>query len=387
MRSVTIGAFFRCVRDVPRLRHEYFLVVDALLGCRASGRAVLVALAIPAILAPGPAVAGQTISFESIEVADNVHVFRPSELGVGNVVAIVTDTGVVVVDTSLTPAGARIVIDEIGQLTDQPVRTVVTTHAHDDHFWGNQAFRDTFPEVEFIAHTNTRRDLVDKTVPALEENRRSIEAAVRQRQATLERGTDDDGDPLSDEQREALETRLEMFRALGAEMAATEPVLPTEVFSEQMTLHQGALEIRLLYVGPGHTEGDTVVYIPARKLVVAGGLVTHPIPAAGGSMLEWPRTLERLAALDFDVLVPGHGEVQHDRTHLALVVEILDSLLEQVRQAVDRGLDLEETLAAVELGDLEARLVGEDARMRGGFRQFFLTPATETAYTELTSRD
>ena len=341
-----------------------------------------VAPTLPTLSSAPPA---QDISFETIEVAKGVYAFRPSELGVGNVVAILTETGVVVVDATLTPAGAEVIVGEIRRLTDQPVSTVITTHWHDDHFWGNQAFRDAFPGVRFVAHVNTRRDIIGRTIPGLEENRRAVAAAVETREVMLERGADEDGNPLSPEERATLEARLEMFRALGDGMVATEPVPPTEVFADQLTLHVGGLDIHLLYLGAGHTEGDVIVHVPARGVVIVGDLVTHPIPVVGEFMLEMPETLAQLAALQFDVLVPGHGQVLRDRDHLGLVIEVADALLRQVRLAVGGGLSLEEAADFVDLGDLETRLFGDDATTRRGFRRFFLTPAIEAAYSAMIS--
>ena len=82
----------------------------------------------------------------------------------------------------------------------------------------------------------------------------------------------------------------------------------------------------------------------------------------------------------FEVLVPGHGAIQRDRAYLTRVAELLEEVVRQVRRSVERGLSLEETQAAVELGDLETQFVAGDARREVGFRRFFLEPAVESAY-------
>jgi glyoxylase-like metal-dependent hydrolase (beta-lactamase superfamily II) len=332
-----------------------------------------------------PAPDEQALSFRTVEVAEGVYAFHPSELGVGNVVAILTPTGVVVVDATLTPAGGAAIVAEIKRLTDQPVRTVVSTHAHDDHYWGNEAIQAAFPDARFVAHAGAQRDMVDKTIPGLADNQRAVSAAIATRESTLRRGTTEDGEPLSAEARKLLEARLQAFRGLEQEMAGTQPVLPTDVFTSEMTIDEGGLEIRIQHLGRGHTSGDVVVEIPARGVVVTGDLLTHPIPVVGEFMLELPATLRRLEALEFEALVPGHGEVVRGREHLRLVIDAVDALLRQVRQAVDRGLSLEETTEVVDLADVERRLFGDDATTRRGFRQFFLTPAIAAAHAAMTS--
>src|SRR5215813_12161875 len=76
-----------------------------------------------------------------------------------NSVFIINDSDVVVVDTTLTPGTARETIAALKQLTNKPVKYVINTHWHDDHIMGNQAYREAFPGVDFIAHVNTREYL------------------------------------------------------------------------------------------------------------------------------------------------------------------------------------------------------------------------------------
>ncbi len=128
----------------------------------------------------------QTIEYTREDVAENVYAFIPSEIGVGNTVAIIGDAGVLVVDSTATPSGARAVIAEIRKLTPKPVRYLVSTHWHDDHIWGNQAFRAAFPNVEIIAHENTRQDMIDQAIPNLAKSIAGISKKLAARDAQLE---------------------------------------------------------------------------------------------------------------------------------------------------------------------------------------------------------
>ena len=94
--------------------------------------------------------------FELIKIADGIYAAirtEPPGLTVNaNTVFIINENDVVVVDTTLTPGTAREEIAALKRITNKPVRYVINTHWHDDHIMGNQAYKEAFPGVEFIAH-------------------------------------------------------------------------------------------------------------------------------------------------------------------------------------------------------------------------------------------
>ena len=101
--------------------------------------------------------------------------------------------------------------------------------------------------------------------------------------------------------------------------------LPRVTFSDALSVHLGENEVRALYFGRGHTNGDAVVYFPELKVIHTGDLFlarTAPLPAGrprgvniyvdyaqGGSFIEWSRTLDGVLKLDFDTVIPGHGPI------------------------------------------------------------------------------
>ena len=101
--------------------------------------------------------------FELIKLADGIYAAirtEPPGLTVNaNAVFIINPDDVVVVDTTLTPGTAREEIAALKRLTNKPVKYVINTHWHDDHIMGNQAYKEAFPGVEFIAHVNTKNYL------------------------------------------------------------------------------------------------------------------------------------------------------------------------------------------------------------------------------------
>ncbi len=92
----------------------------------------------------------EPLGFQTAEVAPGVLAFLQDERGVGNSVAIITGTDVIVVDSTVSPSGARAIIEAIRARTSKPIRYVVNTHWHDDHIWGNQEYRAAYPNVPLV---------------------------------------------------------------------------------------------------------------------------------------------------------------------------------------------------------------------------------------------
>jgi glyoxylase-like metal-dependent hydrolase (beta-lactamase superfamily II) len=190
----------------------------------------------------------------------------------------VTTEGVVLVDDMFDRNHADI-LAQVKSLTAAPLRYVVNTHQHDDHAGGDARM---LPLAEVIAHRNARANLVTKKQPYYE---------------------DTPGTPIG---------------------------LPRLTFSDEAAIHLGGKEVRALYFGRGHTNGDAVVYFPELRAVHTGdlflaqraggqgGAAAQERPASvpifvdyaqGGSFLDWSRTLDGLLKLDFDTVIPGHGPV------------------------------------------------------------------------------
>ena len=117
------------------------------------------------------------------------------------------------------------------------------------------------------------------------------------------------------------------MQAIGAQVVASErsrqlmaagrqPGLPTMTFNDRGFVHLGGKSVELYYFGRAHTSGDIFAYFPAQKVIAAGDAFTFGAPTpqlidypGGGSAKEWPMTLDRALLLDFERVVPGHGDV------------------------------------------------------------------------------
>jgi cyclase len=170
------------------------------------------------------------------------------------------------------------------------IDTLVNTHANGDHCYGNELVGDAL----IVASERTAEEM-SELPPA------AMAALVEQAPQMGELG----------------EFFLHCFGAF--EFEGIELALPRQTFSGELKLYVGDRELRLLEVGPAHTRGDTLVHLPAEGVLFTGDILfsgAHPI-AWAGPVSNWIAACDRIAALEPQAIVPGHGPL---------------STLEQVRE-------------------------------------------------------
>lgn len=328
---------------------------------RAAATILAMVLGVVVIMAAGPR---RQATLEVVEVADGVYAaLQPADgrFDDGNAVFVVLDEGVLVVDTHNSPVRAREVIAAIRARTDLPVRWVVNTHWHGDHVQGNEAYREAWPEARFVAHEATARDIGARAMPALAEEKETVPAWIERAKAAAASGVAD-GQTLTEQQLGDLRARIGRREAYwSAIREVTDFVIPDLTFTDTLTLGG---EAHLIH-HEGHTEGDVVVWLPSRRVLVTGDLLDD-LPYTGhGSPAALVRTLDAFAAYDFDAMIPGHGAVRRGRDHLRTVKALFESIVRQAGEARAAGLDAD---AAVERADLDA------------FRPTFVTDAASERY-------
>jgi cyclase len=265
---------------------------------------------------------------------------------VSNSVVLVGDDAVVLVDSGAGVREARVLRDAIREVTPLPVRYVVDTHFHFDHAFGNGAF----PEALAIGHEATRAGLaLGLRQPTVARNL----AALPERVAGLRSRAEREGDAAK---REALLGEAAALDDYRQELAAHRPAPPPLTFSDRLTLWLGSREVRVLHLGRGHTAGDTVVYLPRERVVCTGDLFNGYIGYMGDAFVdEWADTLGRLAELDFDTVVPGHGEPFKGKDAIAPVQACLRDLWSQARALRDANVSPEDAAARIDLTARAAR--------------------------------
>jgi glyoxylase-like metal-dependent hydrolase (beta-lactamase superfamily II) len=298
-------------------------------------------------------------NFKTTEVAKDVYavIAKPgmyADWGRCNATFIVNQTDVVVVDTQMRPSQAAEVVSEIKKVTDKPVRYVINTHWHRDHTQGNQVYLDTFgPGVSIIQQEFAREDQLKNQPNELGVRAPQELAKVKQ---LLADDKDEKGNPLDAAGRTRLSELFLAEQTYAYEIPSIRMTPGTTTYSERMVLYEGNREIHLYYFGFAHTRGDTVVYLPAEKVVITGDMSQSGVPDTRHSYpLEWQNTLKSMLALDWTINIPGHGPVQNGKDTVNGFMAYLNDLVSGVKAAVAKQMTAEQTVASVDLTKYSSR--------------------------------
>jgi cyclase len=217
-----------------------------------------------------------------------------------NSAVIVNDDEVMIVDSHISPESGRAMLQELKAITDKPVRFLVNTHFHYDHTNGNQAFP---AGVDIIGHEFTRRKLTGDIL-----ERGMFADLVK----GMPKQLDDLRTRAAAESDSAAKTKLQQQLGVQTAFATSLKDLkvtpPNVTLDDRLTLFRGSREIRLFYLGHGHTGGDVVVYLPKERVLCTGDLLVNGVAnLIDGYVNEWPDALEKLKPIDFVDVIPGHG--------------------------------------------------------------------------------
>jgi len=245
----------------------------------------------------------QDVAYKFTEIVPGVYsAIGTGSMNVGsNSAVIVNRDEVMIVDSHISPESGRAMLQELKPITDKPVRVLINTHFHYDHTNGNQAFP---PGVDIIGHDYTRRRL---TGDVLEKGMFAdlLKALPKQLDDLKARATSET-DPAV---KARIAQQVPVQTAFANSLKDLTVTPPNVVIDDRLTLFRGDREIRLFYVGHGHTAGDLVVYLPKEKVLCTGDLLVHDVAnLIDGFVNEWPDALERLRPIDFVDVIPGHGD-------------------------------------------------------------------------------
>ena len=221
---------------------------------------------------------------------------------------IIGDDSVMVIDATATPVMAQDLIARIRAITDKPIKYVTLSHYHAVRVLGASAYG----AQQIIASRPTYELIV-------------------------ERGQED------------WQSEYERFPRLF-QTADSVPGLtwPTMVFEQRMTVYMGKLEVQLIQIGPGHTRGDTIAWLPAERMLFSGDLVEFNagIYTGDAQLEEWPATLEKLRALKPKALVPGRGAALKTEAEAIKAIDFTQNFVRQLlacaREGVAAGKDLKQ---------------------------------------------
>jgi glyoxylase-like metal-dependent hydrolase (beta-lactamase superfamily II) len=353
---------------------------------------LFLAAALVAASEPARAVLGQETSLAPLtarRLAPGVHLLGtpPDFLGgvIGNVTIVEQSDGFVVIDTGQSAGDGRRVVSFIRSLAPKPVKAIVYTHWHGDHPQGASEIRAAWPGVRIISTEKTRDSVngpgfnyighrPDERFETI--NLNQLSGFLTQLDALAR----DPGQETVQRERYARMAREQ--RARIADFRGTYLVPPNETFTDELLLDDPVRPVRLMFLGRANTDGDAVAWLPNERILASGDIVVAPIPFGFGSFPgEWIEVLERIKAMNYAVLVPGHGEPQADTLYVDRLIATLQDIRNQVRPLAEQGLTLEQIQERVDYS-AQREMFGDTPRHRRLIDAFWLTPMTINAFRE-----
>ena len=290
------------------------------------------------LLLPATCLAADDL-FDIKPVADGVYaaIAKPAYKVNCNAAIILFDDAVLVVDTHSKPSAARALIEQIKKLTDKPVRYVVNTHFHWDHYQGNQAYPSSWPaSVEIISSEATRANIEQRGIPRVKHEIVTMPQEIEKLKSDLDKASDVG-------QKEQLRANLLQAEAYLAELKSMQVTLPSVTFDHSLILHRPSKTVEVLWLGNAHTNGDVFVYLPREKVLVTGDALHGWTPYMGDSYpFDWIQTLDAAEKLDFDQVIGRHGNVMRGKERFDLWKHYFRDLLDEAAQAYARGASLED---------------------------------------------
>ena len=220
---------------------------------------------------------------------------------------VATNEGVLVFDALESEATGRAEREAISSIIKQPVRLLVSSTFHDNYSKGNLAYSDVFK----IGHENYRAGFIEQ----------------------LQRG--------------------------GVSVEEQRARLPNQTFRDRVTLYLGGKEIQVLYLGSGHTRGDSVVFVPQDRIAYLSELFfAEEFPnSAQGYGASWLRVLDQIEALPADIFVPGHGAIPENprdtRAQLHRMRQIFVDARDALQDQIARAATEDQAAAVVKLQQYE----------------------------------
>lgn len=312
---------------------------------RAFFRGVGALLALTSVMFSSVGAAASDITLDPVQVGPHSYYFAGDSAMasaankgfMSNAGFVVTDDGVIVFDALGTPALGAAMLDAIATVTDQPIKRVIISHYHADHFYGLQAFKDA--GIEIWAHTKGQGYL----------NSEIAQERLEQRRQDLA--------PWVDENTKLIGADRWLDFADGG----------------TMSFDLGGVSFQVIDVSGAHSPEDIMMFVENDKVLFAGDLYfTGRVPFVGDADSKaWLKALDSMLDVKPEVVVPGHGAMStNTEQDMALTRDYLVYMRQEMGAAVDEMMDFEEAYANTDWSQFEDYPAFDDANRINAYGQF-----------------
>ena len=249
------------------------------------------------------------------KIAENVYAYvgtqnssKNNSFG-ANAGVIIGKDGIVVVDTMISAKEAKRFIRDIRTISRKPIRYVVNTHYHFDHVFGNSEFAKLGAVV--IAQENVKKAMENSAMETLK--------------------------------------NIGEYGLTPKDMKGTTLAYPVLTYSDRMTIDIGGQQIELIHARQSHTNGDTLVYLPGKKVLFAGDILfTNYHPFLGeGNIEEWAKKLDDIKLMDIEKIIPGHGPLsgKNDLDDMKKYILMFD---QKAKELASQSDDVQKIVSAIQ---------------------------------------
>lgn len=329
-------------------RRNFFQI---LAGSTLGGASILELAFHRAAWARAMAPSGDTQLFDIEKVAEGVFLAkaRPQALINSNAAIFVNSADVLVVDAHSKPSAAASLIAQIKKdITPKPVRYVVNSHFHWDHTQGNHAYRVAENKIDFIASEPTKQLMSDLAQKRLNESVAQVPEQIDTLRSRAAKSH-------SESEKTFCEEQIRQLRAYQSELQTYSLELPTITFGTSYVVRDKAHDLHIEFHGHAHTAGDVVVFCPQKHAVATGDMILGFLPFIGdGFPRTWPKTIDSVAKLDLNHVLPGHGPVQSGRQVMTNERNYIEELTEKVAAGKGQGKSLAELQNTITVASLKS---------------------------------
>jgi len=228
---------------------------------------------------------------------------RDNKAFMSNTGVVLTEAGVVIVDSGGSAEVARAILSKVQQLTQKPVIAVFNSHIHGDHWLGNAAIREVYPKARIIAH--------ERAIQRLKESEANRWVEI-------------------------------LAGMTGKAKKAITAVLPNEVVKGGEKLTIGGTTFNTHHTGHAHTDGDVMIELPDNRLLFTGDIVEHGRAVSSDVPQDFDAkgqiaAIQYALKLPVDIYVPGHGPTG-DREIPEAALRFLQVLYDSVKRNYEAGL-------------------------------------------------